>query len=326
MPSDFQLRGNTPEIYHLIIVNWTHVIFAQRVATPNDYLPVVIMKPQDDMLGLQSQSLVDLSNPFQAMASTLWNSAIQAKRRAVFDRLLYNPRYINKEDIDPNSPVARIPVRNAAQLDNLAKALYQIPFRDDSLSSSLQFGEMIAGMADVATGQNRVDRGQFQRGNKTALEFQTTMAGSNSRALLTSIAIEHQFMTPIKEMVKHNALVRQGTASIFDPVTRNLVEVNPVELRQALLQFKVTDGLLPADKLMSPELLTVFLQTAQAIPEVMSEYDIMGMFIYWMRLKGASWLDDFKRDEAGQQQFLSLLRQTQQANSATDPVQQMQPA
>ena len=81
-------------------------------------------------------------------------------------------------------------------------------------------------------------------------------------------------------------------------------------MRKAILEFKLTDGLLPADKLMNLDLIGVFLQTAQAIPTLVTEYDIMGMFMYWMKSRGAYWAEDFKRSPEQQQQFLQHLQQT----------------
>ena len=155
--------------------------------------------------------------------------------------------------------------------------------------------EMISAMADQATGQNKVDRGQFQKGNKTKTEFQETMSNSNSRQQLASLCIEHQFMTPLKEVIKSNTLQYQTAGKILNRELRQEVEVDPVALRQAILEFKLTDGQLPAEKMLNSELLTVFMQTAQAIPSIQTEYDVLSMFTYWARLRGAYWLDDFKR-------------------------------
>jgi hypothetical protein len=100
------------------------------------------------------------------------------------------------------------------------------------------------------------------------------------------------------------------------------VDVDPVELRKAMLEFKMTDGNLPADKLMNTDMLMVFMQTAQAIPAVQSEYDILGMFLYFMKLRGAYWLEDFKRNPQQQQQFLQTMAQTSAAQNA-QPAQPM---
>jgi len=325
-PSDFGSVGNIPKIFHAIIVNWEWVIFVEEMNVGHDYLPCVIATPQDDGLGYQTQSMLDNAMPFQDMGSSLWNIALESKRRQIFDRLVYNPKLIDKKDIDPASSVARIPLRNASMAKDqnaMTSAVYQIPYREDNMASTLQMGEMISGMADQAAGQNRVDRGQFQKGNKTKTEFTETMQNSNSRQQLAAISLEQQFFTPVKEIIKSNTLQFQTTGSILNRDRKQIVDVDPIELRKAILEFKMTDGLLPADKMLNTELITVFMQTAQALPQLTTEYDILGMMIYWMKLRGATWLDEFKRSPDQQQQALSSIRAV--AN-AQEPQQPQQPA
>ena len=296
------------------------MVFVEELNLAHDLLPAIVMQPYEDGLGYQTQSMLDNSLPFQDMSSALWNISLESKRRLIFDRLIYNPRLIDKKDIDPVSSVSRIPLRNAAMAkdgNEMQRAVYQIPYREDNSGTNLQMAEMISGMADQATGQNKVDRGQFQKGNKTKQEFDTTMANSNSRQQLSSIAIEHQFMTPLKECIKANTLQFQAAGSFLNRDLRAPVDVNPVDLRKAMLEFKMTDGMLPADKLMNTEMLMVFLQTAQAIPTITTEYDILGMFTYFAKLRGAYWLEDFKRNPQQQQQFLQTMQQTTDAQTAT---------
>lgn len=321
-PADFGRTGNQLVVYHGIIVNWTTVVFVEEMNVGHDFMPCFILQPQEDGLGYQTQSLLDNVLPYQDMSSALWNISLQSKRRLVFDRLVYNPKMIDKKDIDPASAVARIPIRNAnlAKDDPISRALYQIPYRDID-GSSLQMSQLIEQMADTASGQNRVDRGQFQKGNKTAAEFQSVMGNSSSRQQLTSINIEHQFMQPIKEVVRSNTLQFQPAGKIFSRDTQEAVDFDPVKLREAIMEFKLTDGMLPADKMMSPELLQVFMQTAQAIPAMATEFDVLGMFLYWIKLQGATWVNDFKRDPQQQQQFLDTVQQTTAANTPPEMAQ-----
>lgn len=321
-PADFGGSGNHLVTYKALIVNWQHVVYVEEMHVGYDGLPCFIAQPNEDGLGYQTQSLLDNAMPYQDMSSALWNINLQAKRRLVFDRLVYNPRLIDKKDIDLASAVSRIPLRNATMAqqgnDPIARAIYQIPYRDVD-SSNLQMSQMIEQMADTATGQNRVDRGQFQKGNKTAAEFQTVMGNSNSRQQLTSITLEHQFFMPIKEVIRSNTLQYQPAGKLFSRETESLVEFDPVALREAVLEFKLTDGMLPVDKMLSPELLQVFMQTAQAIPAMATQYDVLGMFLYWVKLQGATWVNDFKRDQQGQQQFLTTLQQTTAAQTPPQP-------
>lgn len=326
LPSDFGARGNQAKIYHGILINWQHCIFAEEMNTAHDLLPCMVMQPYEDGLGYQTQSMLDNALPFQDMSSSLWNISLESKRRLIFDRLIYNPRLIDKKDIDPISSVSRIPLRNAGAVkdgNDMQRAIYQIPYREDNSSSNIQMSDMISAMADSASGQNKVDRGQFQKGNKTKTEFDQTMSNSNSRQQLASLTIEQQFMTPVKEVIKSNTLQYQPAGTLLNRDQRAEVNVDPVELRKSILEFKMTDGNLPADKLMNTEMLTVFMQTAQALPAMATEYDILGMFLYFAKLRGAYWLEDFKRNPEQQQQFMSTLAQT---TAATNPQVQAQQA
>lgn len=326
LPSDFGKDGNQVVVYNCIIINWQWCIFVEEMNVAHDYLPAFVMQPYEDGLGYQTQSMLDNALPFQDMSSALWNISLESKRRLVFDRLIYNPRLIDKKDIDPASSVARIPLRNAAigatDQNPMQRAIYQVPYREDNSGTNIQMSEMIVQMADNAAGQNKVERGQFQKGNKTKTEFDTTMANSNSRQQLSSLVIEAQFMTPAKETIKANTLQFQTPGTILNREARQEMQIDPVQFRETLLEFKMTDGLLPADKMMNSELLMVFLQTAQALPAVATEYDVMGMFLYWAKLRGAYWLEDFKRNPAQQQQFLQTLGATQQAMNMQPPQQQ----
>lgn len=305
LPSDFGRSGNTVKVYKLYIVNWSYVIYAEEMTTAHGLLPVFGVQPNEDGLEYQSASMADNSTPFQDMSSALWGASIAARRRAVFDRLLYNPRLVDKKDIDPTAEVSRIPLKNASMLkDPITQAIYQIPFRDDNSGTNLQMASAIAAMANESAGQNRVDQGQFQPGNKTKTEFQTVMHGSNARQQLTALTLEHSFFTPLKYAVKYNMLQYQPAGKILDTTNKAEVEVDPSELRKLVAEFKITDGLVPAEKMVNADLMTVLFQMASAMPELGAEYDMMGMFLYWMKLRGASWLEEFKRNEESKNQYM----------------------
>lgn len=327
VPSDFGRAGNKPSIFYCIIVNWQFVIYVEEITAAHDFLPILICQPNDDNLGYQVQSMLDTALPFQDMSSALWNISLESKRRQVFDRLLYNPGMVSKEDISPASSVQRIPVRNIGMSDAnpFQRALFQIPFRDENSASNLQMADLVSSMSDKAVGQNQVEQGQFVKGNKTNDQFNQTMTSSAARSQLVSLSLECSFFTPAKEIIRSNTLQNQGQTSILNRESKELVQVDPVALRQAVLEFKLTDGLLPMDKLLSPELMQVFIQTATAMPVLASEYDIMGMFVYWCKLKGAKWLDEFKRNPEQQQQFIQQLGATSAAQNELPPSAQKQP-
>ena len=304
------------QIWKFVYLNQQVCVFAQRQTNAHNYLPIVVCKPSNDGLGWQSKSFADNAAPIQQISSALMNSALESQRRKVYDRVLYDPTKIRKQDIDNTSPVARIPVKNSQFGKGLGDAIYQIPYRDDGVSEILGMSQQIIGMGDILNGQNRVQQGQFQKGNKTRSEFETVMNNSNSRQKMAAIAMEYSFFTPVKEIIKSNILQYQPPVSLMNSDTKARVDVDPTKLRQAMISFTLSDGILPSDKLVDSSMFQVLLQSAQAMPALQADYDFMGMFSYMMSLKGAHWVRDFKRTV---EQKAQALQGMQAATAATNP-------
>ena len=222
-----------------------------------------------------------------------------ARRRKVYDRIFYDPSRIAKVDIDKTDVVARIPVKAEAYGKPISDAIFSAPYRDDNVNMTFGTAQQVIEMADIANGQNRVQRGQFQKGNKTRHEFQDTMSNSNSRPRMTALILENRLFTPIKTILLLNTMQFQSAGKMFNRNTQQQVQIDPVQLRSAALEFKMADGLMPTDAFVNTELFKVILQMAAQYPAMIAQWDIMGMIFYWLKLEGANWVDDFKVQTQG---------------------------
>lgn len=324
IPNDFRLSvpaRNQPQIWKFIVVNRNVLIYCERKTNAHNFLPILFMQPLEDGLGYQTKSFGDNAVPFQFLASGLWSAAIASKRRQVFDRIFYDPSRVRKEDIDVVSEVARIPVKNSAYGKAISEAIYAHPYTDNNVPETLQMANSIYTLADEANGQNKVQRGMFQKGNKTKTEFVETMGNANSRQQLMALSLEYQFYTPLKEILKLNMLQYQQGTKVYNREAKRLVEYKPTDIRKAGLVFKVSDGMLPSDKLLSTDLLAVFMQTIQTSPLMQAEFDMVGAFVYWCKAQGAQWIDSFKRDPAASAAVMQQLTAFEQSKKA----QQQQP-
>ena len=300
LPADFGLKvpsKNTPQIWKFIIINHNVVIYAERQTNAHGFLPILFMQPLEDGLGYQTKSLAGNSTAFQAIASTMVNSTFAARRRAISDRGLYDPSRVEERHINSPNPSAKIPIKPAAYGKPLSEAYYPIPFRDDQSGIILQELPLITRMADIVNGQNPTKQGQFVKGNKTKQEFKDVMNNANGRDQNTSILLEAQFFTPMKEIIKINILQYQGATSIYNPKIKESVTINPVILRKAVMAFDISDGLLPTSKIINAEALTVALQTLATSPHIARGYNIAPMFSYLMKTQGAH-LAEFEKSAA----------------------------
>lgn len=308
IPAEAHLPGpnrGTPQIWKFIIVNRKVVIFAQRQTNAHNEFPMITGQLINDGLGWQTKSFLDNAAPYQAIATGLLNSAMASQRRKVYDRIFYDPSRINKKDIDNTDPVARIAVKQEAYGTPLSESIYQAPYRDDGVPQILGFMREIVDMGDISSGQNRVQRGQFQKGNKTRYEVGEVMQGADSRPRMMSVFLESSFFQPLKAQLKMNILQFQPPAELFNTQAQANVKISPTDLRAKAWKFQVADGQLPVSKLVNLDLFGQAMQLASAQPAMAAEYDLLGMMAYMFKIQGARWVDQFKRTAQQQQQVMT---------------------
>lgn len=287
-PSDFDIRipnANTPQIFKMIIVNERVPIYIERQTNAHDKIPVFFGSAAENGLSYQANSLAGDAGTYQSIASALANSVIASRRRAVADRAIYDPSRISEAHVNNPSPTSKIPVKPAAYGKPLNESYFPIPFNDNTSSQSLQDMQLVIGMANVLGGQNQVRQGQFIKGNKSVPEFDAIMAGATAKDQLTSLLLEAQVFTPLKETIKINTLQYQQPAQIYSPSGKNLVKVDPIELRKATFTFKVTDGINPKEKIAHTDVLQGAVQAIATSPILGSAYNIGPAFSYMMSLE-----------------------------------------
>lgn len=329
LPSDFALRvpsSNTPQIWKFIFVNHQVLLYAERQTNAHNFLPILFSQPLEDGLGYQTKSLADNVSPIQDITSALSNSSIAARRRAISDRTLYDPSRISEAQINSSNPSAKIPVRPAAYGKPVADAVHAFPFRDDQAGLITQEIAQYSALANMITGQNPVRQGQFVKGNKTQHEFADVMSHANGRDQLTALNYETQIFTPLKEIIKLNILQYQGGISLFNRSTQKTVDIDPVALRKAVLNFKVSDGLTPTDKLINADTMQVALQVFGSSPTIAAAYNIAPFFSYLMKTQGAhiSAFEKSPQQQAYEQaitQYQQLVLQLYKQNPQMTPQQ-----
>lgn len=299
LPSEFELRvpkRNVPQIYKLIIVNHQHIIYCEKQTNAHNWLPILVGQPLEDGLGYQTKSVADNAKPFQQVASAYMNSILHSRRRAVTDRVLYDPSRISSAHINSDNPSAKIPVKPAAYGKPLGEAAYQFPYREDQASFSMQQIQQLLGLANHLSGQNQAQQGQFVKGNKTLHEFESVMQNANNRDQMASILLEAQVFMPMKQIIKLNILQYQGGTELYNKDKQVLVEIDPVKLRKAILDFKISDGLIPSSKLINGDSFATAIQVIGSSPQIGSGYNLAPMFSYLMKTQGAD-LGDFEKSQ-----------------------------
>lgn len=314
IPSTFGLdvpEKNTPQVWKFIIINGTVVLYAERQSNAHNFIPIFFGQPLEDGLNYQTKSFAMDVEDMQEISSALWNGFIASKRRLVTDRVIYDPLRIRESDINSPNPSAKIPVRPGSYGKPVAEAVYQFPFHDENASSFIQAAGMISQMANLINGQNPAQQGQFVPGNKTQHEYQDVMGHGNTQNQMMAIMLENQVFVPLKMCIKLNILQYQDSQTIYNKMQDQNVEIKMEELREASLQFKVSDGVIPADKMLSEDEFSVALQTIATSPQIGQGYNVAPMFSYIMKTRGVD-LTPFEKSPQ-QLQYEQQLAAWQQA-------------
>lgn len=310
MPTDLQL-------WRFVLVNGQFIINAEKVSNPHNYLNILITVPDISGLGVQAKSLAENLMPYQTLTSELWEIRRAVLYRSVGDRGIYDPKLINKSDIESKNPRAKIPIKAGVRGAKPNEAYYPIPFRDDTANSLHTEMASIRQHANEIAGTNNTTRGQFQKGNKTRYEYQDVQQNAVSGQAVMALIIEAQLFVPLKQIVKMNILLNQGAAELYDSKAKTTVDVNPVDLRNAALAFKVADGVATTKTIINTDALREAFMFISQSPQFQMEYDVGKLMAHMLSLDNAD-LSDYKRTPQEQQQFM---QQTQSVTAANNPQQ-----
>jgi len=333
IPSDFGLSvpsANTPQVWKFIFVNDEHLIYAERQTNAHGLIPMLFGQPNEDGLAYQTKSTASEAMPTQAVTSALMNSVLEARRRAISDRTLFDPSRIREADINSQNPSAKIPVRPSAYGKPLSEAVYPFPFRDDNSVLIMQEIPAFINFANQANGQNQARQGQFVKGNKTQGQWDDTMTNATSRDQSIALKLEARVFTPLKEILKINVLQFQGGTTLTNRQKQTEVTVDPIVLRKAILQFKVTDGVTTASKTLHGDVLQTGLQILGSSQQIASEYEVGPLFSYLIQTQGAN-IREFEKPAqikqyeqavaAWQQTVLAMQKQNKEITAAQLPPQ-----
>lgn len=288
----------TVQIWKFVAVNGV-LIYANKLNAVHNYLPTVFGQPYNDGLNAQSKSLAQRVKPYQDLSTSLVVSLMMSRRRAISDRTYYNPSKIAAGDMNSSNPSANIPVRNISYTGKVSDAIHIAPFHDTNHGHIHQDLGLLQNMANQLTGNNPSRQGQFISGNKTRAEFDQIMGASVAPHKRTARMIESQVFGPLKEILKLNILFYQKSTNVFHSTRGEIVRVDPTKIREATLQFKMTDGLRPADKQISADVLQYAFNALASAPALAQGYQVTPLFSYLIKTQGG----DLRPFEKSQEQM-----------------------
>lgn len=301
IPSRFGISvpdSDSVQVWKFIEINGL-VVFAERRSNFHNLFPTIFCQPYEDQLRHQTKGLGENLINFQKMTSTMWRARIASLARAISDRGLFDPSRVNEKDINSVLPTAKIPVKPGAYGTDISGAYYPIPYDDRNGQMLTGDIQTVMAMSERSANINKAQMGQFVKGNKTLVEYQDIMNNADAPQQAMALLIEAQSIRPIKYLIKVNVLQYQSAQSITNPLDSTKVDIKPAELRAGIIEFRLSDGLLPKDRILNFQQTMEAFQILSSIEGGNQEWDLIGMIAHSLEQRGAK-LSQFRR----QQQFI----------------------
>lgn len=285
IPAEFKLgSGRNPEVWKFLIINNEQVIHFKQMITPFSVLPMLFSDIREDGLFWQTKSPAENMLPYEEVATELLNTRLNGSRRALSDRAIFDPNYIDANQVNSIVPAAKIPLKS--DLRNLGdgatkrmnEIYYPIPFEGQGVVNSLTDLNTVMAIKDQVNGQNFTSRGERQKGNRTRFETDLIATRTEEKSMPYAIRLEEQVFSPLKLIIKTYILLSQtipkSQSSIIDPYTEETRTINLAAMRSKMIDFRITDGLYNKQAFSDPEVLITLLQTLSTSQQFTMEYDI----------------------------------------------------
>jgi hypothetical protein len=270
-------------IYRMYKVGST-LICMERMNNVHNYFNIVTAQVKEEGIGEQVKSDAALVIPLQNLATKLYDARMTALAKHVGNKFAYVDGTVDPASLShPSKPII---VKPNMLIKDPLQAIKQLPFEDRIGPNFHQEINNIRMQAQEITRLNRAQMGQFQKGNKTASEFNEIMNNADSELRTFGLMFENVVMEPLKTIIKANIAQFQEPEEITT-MMGDKVEVNPLLLSTKTINFKLADGLTRKEAISNVDALNVAYQNLLNNPALAAQFDMAAMYVYMVEVMGA---------------------------------------
>ncbi len=275
--------SDTYELWRFEILDATHITYAEHVDSAHGKLPIVCGMPWDSAYETETQSYAEILLPYQRFSSFQMNIHQEAARKAVYGLTFYLEK-LAPQMADADLVAAKIPITSIGELEDIKKSVYQIT---DAPSTANTMND-IEGMSSIMQKILPTDMAKQVAGLERATQYQSaaTVQGANRRNLKIAQLLESQAFGPARRMFVYNVLQYQEAVTVYDPETREPIEINPADLREVGIATIVGAGLRGLDKLILVESLKEMLGYLVQSSQAQERVDMVAIINYITSLIG----------------------------------------
>jgi len=188
-------------LYKVVLIN-DEPVYIKELDTP--YMEYGITTGMLDDFRWSTRSIIEPLLVYQRVSGKLLSAKMKTLNRAIGDRAIYNPLYIDPEHLEKANEESKLPIRRAkwSEPDALVKAYRRIPFEDHTSDTAIPDANyFFTTMANDATGASAFRRAPV-RGQRSVAQATLEMQAADGRAELLANSIISSRGVHIRAMVK----------------------------------------------------------------------------------------------------------------------------
>lgn len=203
VPAEWGLGGgNRPERWWFTWVDDTVIIRAHQSQYAHDQFTYAVGESIPDYHSLDNPGWGEQIDGIQRLINWIYNSHIEATRRAINSAMVYSPALFEESDILHPTPGGHIRLTPRAEQLLLrgqvsVQQLYSILTQTAVTQGHLQEAQFLANQVQQLSGTNDPVTGQPLPSKRTLGEIQTVLASATQRIATTMRLLDHQIFKPL---------------------------------------------------------------------------------------------------------------------------------
>lgn len=309
IPAELGLgTSNKPEKWIFSIANGRQIIQARPFESDHDMHPVIINEPYSVGYGFGQPGLIDHIGPIQDTLSWFINSHMDNVKTALNNQTIFNPNYVEEQDLKEPGPGKLIRLKAAAMSKNINDVIQQFRVTDvtqrhvEDFQLMMRMGDTLGAVSDNLRGL------QDSGGRKTATEIRASAEAGASRLAAHAKFISANSIVNLTTQMGLN--IQQHLDEEFfiqltgkDGLENSIIQGQQVNAGGALIApqmlvgdfyYPIHDGTLPIDKVATLDIWKEIFLAVASDQELRSQFSVAKIFEHVAELGGAKNIDSMK--------------------------------
>lgn len=190
-----------PQLYVVSYANDKTILRAEPLNYEHQQFCYDIGEYSADQIRVVNESLSEIINPMQDLATWFLNSRVTSVRKIIDNKIVVDPEGIEMQDLKDRSPVIRLkPGMGRSGADTWIKQLEV----QDVTQGHVNDVTTLWGFMQISTGINDNALGQYNGGRRSAAEARTVNAGAASRLKTIATVLWETLFVPLGQKMLIN--------------------------------------------------------------------------------------------------------------------------